>query len=174
MPVTRDQFDAWTSTPLMSSLRASPCNDKAPFPTLSSVVLVRPRRIDWSTPLGGKTSAERPPFRPQSNRQYVMEFVGNLLLSSFPNLTKGQVAAFVSGLLTSDSDLNTFKLHLRDFLVTLKVASVCFCAIYITAAVGRQHTFNLSSILMRRGCIFCGGLPNPIIGEARADPCKIV
>eukprot|EP00752_Nemacystus_decipiens_P006845 g6147.t1 len=55
-----------------------------------------------------------------SNRQYVMDFVGNLLLSSFPNLTKAQVAEFVSGLLTSDSDLNSFKLHLRDFLVTLK------------------------------------------------------
>lgn len=59
----------------------------------------------------------------QSNRQYVMDFVGNLLLSSFPNLTKAQVAGFVSGLLTSDSDLNSFKLHLRDFLVTLKVCT---------------------------------------------------
>lgn len=57
----------------------------------------------------------------QSNRQYAMEFVGNLLLSSFPNLTKAQVGGFVSGLLSSDTDLNTFKLHLRDFLVTLKV-----------------------------------------------------
>lgn len=54
-----------------------------------------------------------------------MEFVGNLLLSSFPNLTKAQVAGFVSGLLSSDTDLNTFKLHLRDFLVTLKVRSYC-------------------------------------------------
>lgn len=50
-----------------------------------------------------------------------MEFVGNLLLSSFPNLTKAQVGGFVAGLLSSDTDLNTFKLHLRDFLVTLKV-----------------------------------------------------
>ncbi|CAB1100876.1 unnamed protein product [Ectocarpus sp. CCAP 1310/34] len=55
-----------------------------------------------------------------SNRQYVMDFVGNLLLTSFPNLTKAQVAVFVAGLLNSDMDLNTFKLHLRDFLVTLK------------------------------------------------------
>lgn len=62
----------------------------------------------------------------QSNRQYVMDFVGNLLLSSFPNLTKAQVAGFVSGLLTSDSDLNSFKLHLRDFLVTLKVGGILF------------------------------------------------
>lgn len=57
----------------------------------------------------------------QSNRQYVAEFVGNLLLSSFPNLTKAQVAGFVAGLLNSGMDLTTFKLHLRDFLVTLKV-----------------------------------------------------
>ncbi|CAM9698146.1 unnamed protein product [Ectocarpus sp. 8 AP-2014] len=49
-----------------------------------------------------------------------MDFVGNLLLTSFPNLTKAQVAVFVAGLLNSDMDLNTFKLHLRDFLVTLK------------------------------------------------------
>ena len=56
-----------------------------------------------------------------------MDFVGNLLLSSFPNLTKAQVAGFVSGLLTSDSDLNSFKLHLRDFLVTLKVCVWTVC-----------------------------------------------
>ncbi|CAN0523610.1 unnamed protein product, partial [Laminaria digitata] len=56
----------------------------------------------------------------QSNRQYVADFVGNLLLSSFPNLTKAQVAGFVAGLLNAEMDLNTFKLHLRDFLVTLK------------------------------------------------------
>lgn len=55
-----------------------------------------------------------------SNRQYVADFVGNLLLSSFPNLTKAQVAGFVAGLLNAEMDLNTFKLHLRDFLVTLK------------------------------------------------------
>lgn len=61
---------------------------------------------------------------PQTNRQYVADFVGNLLLSSFPNLTKVQVAGFVSGLLNGGMDLTTFKLHLRDFLVTLKVSKV--------------------------------------------------
>lgn len=52
------------------------------------------------------------------------DFVGNLLLSSFSNLTKAQVAGFVAGLLNPGMDLTTFKLHLRDFLVTLKV---CAC-----------------------------------------------
>ena len=61
----------------------------------------------------------------QSNRQYVADFVGNLLLSSFPNLTKAQVAGFVAGLLNAEMDLNTFKLLLRDFLVTLKVGYTC-------------------------------------------------
>lgn len=59
------------------------------------------------------------------------EFVGNLLLSSFPNLTKAQVAGFVAGLLNSEMDLNTFKLHLRDFLVTLKVRSFFFVFLHI-------------------------------------------
>ncbi|CAM9895619.1 unnamed protein product, partial [Choristocarpus tenellus] len=56
----------------------------------------------------------------QTNQQYVADFVGNLLLSSFPNLTKAQVVRFVSGLFNVDMDLNSFKMLLRDFLVTLK------------------------------------------------------
>lgn len=55
--------------------------------------------------------------------------MGNLLLSSFPNLTKAQVAGFVAGLLNAGMDLNTFKLHLRDFLVTLKVGVVACRAV---------------------------------------------
>lgn len=62
----------------------------------------------------------------QSNRQYVADFVGNLLLSSFPNLTKAQVAGFVAGLLNPGMELSTFKLFLRDFLVTLKVCMVLY------------------------------------------------
>lgn len=67
-----------------------------------------------------------------------MDFVGNLLLTSFPNLTKAQVAVFVAGLLNSDMDLNTFKLHLRDFLVTLKV---CIKSICNKVSLRLQHMY---------------------------------
>ena len=49
-----------------------------------------------------------------------MEYIANLLISSFPNMTKTQVISFVNGLFESSQDLVAFKQHLRDFLVTVK------------------------------------------------------
>ena len=48
------------------------------------------------------------------------EHVAGLILNAFPNLTKAQVIAFVLGLFDVAMDLNAFKQHLRDFLVTIK------------------------------------------------------
>lgn len=54
------------------------------------------------------------------NKQFVMEYIACLLTSSFPNMTKTQVIAFVKGLFKVSHDLVAFKQHLRDFLVTVK------------------------------------------------------
>lgn len=62
--------------------------------------------------------ATQPPG--QTNPAFVREYICNLLITSFPNLTKTQVANFVDGMFDIKMDLPTFKLHLRDFLIELK------------------------------------------------------
>ena len=56
----------------------------------------------------------------QTNPSFLREHVSNLLIQSFPNLTRGQVSAFVDGMFDLKMDLPTFKTHLRDFLIQLK------------------------------------------------------
>jgi exportin-1 len=62
--------------------------------------------------------ATQPPG--QTNPAFVREYICNLLITSFPNLTKTQVAKFVDGMFDITMDLPTFKTHLRDFLIELK------------------------------------------------------
>jgi exportin-1 len=54
------------------------------------------------------------------NAQFLKEHLGGLLVKAFPNVTKQQVASFVHGLFDVSMDQNAFKLHLRDFLITIK------------------------------------------------------
>mmetsp|Transcript_51449 Transcript_51449/g.57458 ORF Transcript_51449/g.57458 Transcript_51449/m.57458 type:complete len:1095 (-) Transcript_51449:368-3652(-) len=56
----------------------------------------------------------------QTNPAYLREYISNLLVTSFPNLSKSQVSKFVDGMFDIKLDLNTFKTHLRDFLIELK------------------------------------------------------
>ena len=52
------------------------------------------------------------------NAAFLKEHVANLLMASFPNLTKNQVVNFVIGLFDTTKDLTNFKQFVRDFLVT--------------------------------------------------------
>ncbi|KAI9711412.1 MAG: Exportin-1 [Candelaria pacifica] len=54
------------------------------------------------------------------NKDFLREFVGNLLQNAFPNLQAVQIKAFVDGLFALNSDINRFKVNLRDFLIQLK------------------------------------------------------
>jgi exportin-1 len=54
------------------------------------------------------------------NASFLKEHVAGLLMTAFPNLTKAQVVSFVMGLFDINLDLNAFKQHLRDFLITVK------------------------------------------------------
>ena len=54
------------------------------------------------------------------NKTFVKEYVGNLLLTSFPNLTREQIITFVVGLFEISHDLQGFKQHVRDFLIEVK------------------------------------------------------
>lgn len=62
--------------------------------------------------------ATQPPG--QTNPVFLRDYMGNLLLTSFGNLTKSQVSKFVDGMFDINMDLPTFKIHLRDFLIELK------------------------------------------------------
>mmetsp|Transcript_3884 Transcript_3884/g.9253 ORF Transcript_3884/g.9253 Transcript_3884/m.9253 type:complete len:1088 (+) Transcript_3884:342-3605(+) len=56
----------------------------------------------------------------QTNPAYLRDYIGNLLVTSFPNLSKTQVSKFVDGMFDIKMDLSSFKTHLRDFLIELK------------------------------------------------------
>mmetsp|Transcript_55895 Transcript_55895/g.118874 ORF Transcript_55895/g.118874 Transcript_55895/m.118874 type:complete len:1093 (-) Transcript_55895:163-3441(-) len=60
----------------------------------------------------------------QSNPSFLRDHISNLLIQSFPNLTRSQVSKFVEGMFDLKMDLPTFKTHLRDFLIQLKEFSV--------------------------------------------------
>jgi len=60
----------------------------------------------------------------QTNSVFLRDHISNLLVTSFPNLTKSQVSKFVEGMCDLRMDLPTFKTHLRDFLIQLKEFSV--------------------------------------------------
>jgi exportin-1 len=62
--------------------------------------------------------ATQPPG--QTNPAFLRDHISNLLISSFPNLSKTQVSNFVAGMLDIKMDLPSFKTHLRDFLIELK------------------------------------------------------
>ena len=55
-----------------------------------------------------------------TNPGFLREHISNLLVTSFPNLSRTQVSRFVEGMFDVKMDLPTFKAHLRDFLITLK------------------------------------------------------
>lgn len=62
--------------------------------------------------------ATQPPG--QTNPAFLREHISSLLIQSFPNLTRTQVAQFVDGMFDTKMELTNFKTHLRDFLIQLK------------------------------------------------------
>jgi exportin-1 len=55
-----------------------------------------------------------------SNKEFLQNFVANLLSNAFPNLQAQQITNFIRSLFESTEDHNKFKLILRDFLISLK------------------------------------------------------
>ncbi|PTB75856.1 hypothetical protein M440DRAFT_1335077 [Trichoderma longibrachiatum ATCC 18648] len=55
-----------------------------------------------------------------SNREFLAASVATLLQNAFPNLQAAQVASFVEGLFTLNTQYDKFRLNLRDFLISLK------------------------------------------------------
>ena len=70
-----------------------------------------------SGPIYTEDQAQQPG---QANKDFLQNFVANLLQNAFPNLQAAQISSFISSLFSSTEDLPRFKLILRDFLISLK------------------------------------------------------
>ena len=57
------------------------------------------------------------------NLNYVKAFVANLLKAAFPHLSENQIKITVQGLNNLNQDIPSFKEHLRDFLVQIRVSA---------------------------------------------------
>eukprot|EP00993_Chasmostoma_nieuportense_P007598 NODE_86_length_3321_cov_122.116468_g80_i0.p1 GENE.NODE_86_length_3321_cov_122.116468_g80_i0~~NODE_86_length_3321_cov_122.116468_g80_i0.p1 ORF type:complete len:1072 (-),score=349.09 NODE_86_length_3321_cov_122.116468_g80_i0:63-3278(-) len=55
----------------------------------------------------------------EGNVAYVQQYLLNLF-TTFPNLTRRQIEVFIKGMFDLQSELHTFKTHIRDFLIQLK------------------------------------------------------
>lgn len=93
-----------------------------------------------------------------TNRAFLTGFIGNLLQSAFPNLQPQQISQFVEGLFTYSSDLNRFKLNLRDFLISLKEFSDNNAELY---AEDRETAHQAAKEAERQRAAKVGGLLKP-------------
>ncbi|KAI9819422.1 MAG: Karyopherin transporter [Thelocarpon impressellum] len=93
-----------------------------------------------------------------SNKDFLREFVGNLLQNAFPNLQPVQIKSFVDGLFSLNHDLQRFKLNLRDFLIQLKEFSGDNAELY---AEEREQEQKDAKDAERQRALKVGGLLKP-------------
>ncbi|KAI0163195.1 CRM1 C terminal-domain-containing protein [Pestalotiopsis sp. NC0098] len=96
---------------------------KAGFKTQSMLLM---KLFNYVLPAeGGTPKIQGPVYTDQapsgtSNREFLANFVGNLLRNAFPNLQIAQINLFIEGLITLNNQYDKFRLNLRDFLISLK------------------------------------------------------
>ncbi|WEW55626.1 Karyopherin transporter [Emydomyces testavorans] len=93
-----------------------------------------------------------------SNRDFLQEYVANLLQSAFKNLQEVQVKQFVHGLFTLNDDFAKFKTHLRDFLISLKEFAGDNAELY---AEEREQALREAKAAERDRAMKVGGLLKP-------------
>lgn len=114
-----------------------------------------------------------------SNKEFVQQYVANLLQNAFKNLQeyvhlshlptqpvyqytyhvfRVQIQQFVIGLFTYTDDLNKFKTHLRDFLISLKEFSDDNAELY---AEEREQAVRDAQTAERNRAMKVGGLLKP-------------
>jgi exportin-1 len=97
---------------------------KAGFKTQSMLLmklfyLVHP--ADDSTPkIQGPIYAADQAQPGTTNREFLANFVANLLRNAFAHLQPAQITTFVEGLFSYNTQYDKFRLNLRDFLISLK------------------------------------------------------
>ncbi|EMR72679.1 putative exportin-1 protein [Eutypa lata UCREL1] len=96
---------------------------KAGFKTQSMLLM---RMFYFVLPADGTTpKIQGPVYTDQapagtSNKDFLAEFVGQLLRNAFPNLLISQIEAFIQCLFTLNASYEKFRLSVRDFLISLK------------------------------------------------------
>lgn len=109
-----------------------------------------------------------------SNREFLKNFVGNLLSNAFPNLQpyvfclhfgglangfhRAQISSFIEGLFANNNDINKFKLILRDFLISLKEFSGDNAELF---AEEREQAATKAKEQERERALKVGGLLKP-------------
>lgn len=109
-----------------------------------------------------------------SNKEFLRNFVGNLLQRAFTNLQpyvigkqeihskltfcSAQIQQFIEGLFTLNQDLPKFKLNLRDFLIQLKEFSGDNADLY---AEDREEAQKAANAAERERASKVGGLLKP-------------
>jgi len=89
----------------------------------------------------------------QTNPAYLREYISNMLITSFPNLSKSQVSKFVDGMFNIKLDLTTFKLHLRDFLIELKEFSAEDNSALFTEETERERLNREQAMVAERNAV---------------------
>lgn len=93
-----------------------------------------------------------------SNKDFLQEYVANLLQNAFKNLQEIQIKQFVVGLFTFNDDFNKFKTHLRDFLISLKEFAGDNAELY---AEEREQALRDAQAAERDRAMRVGGLLKP-------------
>ncbi|KAH1567110.1 hypothetical protein KXV73_000703, partial [Aspergillus fumigatus] len=93
-----------------------------------------------------------------SNKDFLQEYVANLLQNAFKNLQEIQIKQFVVGLFTFNDDFNKFKTHLRDFLISLKEFAGNNAELY---AEEREQALRDAQAAERDRAMRVGGLLKP-------------
>ncbi|KUM57608.1 hypothetical protein ACN42_g9577 [Penicillium freii] len=93
-----------------------------------------------------------------SNKDFLQEHIANLLKNAFSNLQEAQIKQFVLGLFAYTDDLNKFKTHLRDFLISLKEFSDDNAELY---AEEREQAVRDAQVAERDRAMKVGGLLKP-------------
>ncbi|EEY17283.1 exportin-1 [Verticillium alfalfae VaMs.102] len=97
---------------------------KAGFKTQSMILM---RMFYFVHPADGTSPKIQGPIYPPDqapggtpNKEFLANFVAQLLKGAFPNLQPAQIESFVEGLFNLNTTYDKFRLNLRDFLVSLK------------------------------------------------------
>lgn len=93
-----------------------------------------------------------------SNKDFVAQYTMTLLQQAFQNLKEIQIKQFVDGLFTLNDDFNKFKVHLRDFLISLKEFAGDNAELYAEEREQEQQNAKLAE---RERGLKVGGLIKP-------------
>ncbi|KAJ0279761.1 hypothetical protein COL922a_004033 [Colletotrichum nupharicola] len=135
---------------------------KAGFKTQSMVLM---RMFYFVQPADGSApKIQGPIYSPDqaaagtSNKEFLANFVANLLRGAFPNLQPAQIQTFVEGLFTLNVQYDKFRLNLRDFLISLKEFAGDNAELFLVEKEQQERDAKAAD-LERRGKV--GGLLKP-------------